>query len=132
VSVACEGGEEKRHDDAPAGGDAWCERGKVEEVEEGEARDTGADEERHEHAEHEVVEALQAHDLRHDQPRVPHHRSIEHLRPPSSGGAAAAVEKEIWGGRRRARRSGGGWVRDLPRCGSWGDLGSGSAHGWFD
>jgi hypothetical protein len=114
VGIGCEGGEEKRHDDdAPAGGDAWCERGKVEEVEEGEARDMGADEERHEHAEHEVVEALQAHDLRHDQPRVPHHRSIEHLRPPSSGGAAAAVEKEIWGGCRRARRSSGGWVRQL-------------------
>jgi len=82
-SSTCDRGEEERGDDAPPGGGARRERGEVEEVEEGEPRDAGADEERHEEAERQVVEALQAHDLRHDQPRVPHHRPVEHLRSPS-------------------------------------------------
>lgn len=95
------GGEEEGGDDAPSGGGARGERGEVEEVEEGEARDAGADEERHEEAQGEVVEALQAHDLRHDQPRIPHHRPIEHLlllpSPPPPPPQHAA---EIRGGRR--------------------------------
>jgi len=82
-SSTCDRGEEERGDGAPPGGGARRERGEVEEVEEGEPRDAGADEERHEEAERQVVEALQAHDLRHDQPRVPHHRPVEHLRSPS-------------------------------------------------
>lgn len=98
----CDGGEEEGGDGAPSGGGARGEGGEVEEVEEGEARDAGADEERHEEAEREVVEALQAHDLRHDQPRIPHHRPIEHLRAfsPSSSSASAA---EILGRRRGGR-----------------------------
>lgn len=99
----CDGGEEEGGDGAPAGGGSRGEGGEVEEVEECEAGDAGADEERHEEAEREVVEALQADDLRHDQPRIPHHRPIEHLRLPASAAGG------IWGSpERRARR--GGWV----------------------
>ena len=49
--VPCDRGEEERGDGAPPGGGARRERGEVEEVEEGEPRDAGADEERHEEAE---------------------------------------------------------------------------------
>ena len=97
-SSTCDGGEEEGGDGAPAGGCARGEGGEVKEVEEREARDAGADEERHEEAEPEVVEALQADDLRHDQPRIPHHRPIEHLRlqsPPSASAVAAAAADEI-------------------------------------
>jgi hypothetical protein len=102
AGVPCDGGEEERRDDAPAGGGARRERGEVEEVEEGEARDAGADEERHEHAEREVVEALQAHDLRHDQPGVPHHRPIEHLRllPLAAAAPQPRTRSEEVGGER--------------------------------
>lgn len=98
VTVPRDGGEEEGGDGAPAGGCARGEGGEVKEVEEREARDAGADEERHEEAEPEVVEALQADDLRHDQPRIPHHRPIEHLRlqsPPSASAVAAAAADEI-------------------------------------
>jgi hypothetical protein len=124
AGVPCDGGEEERRDDAPAGGGARRERGEVEEVEEGEARDAGADEERHEHAEREVVEALQAHDLRHDQPGVPHHRPIEHLRllPPAAAAAAqpSTRSEEVAGERERAAVVGRGICLSTPAW-EWGE-----------
>lgn len=111
VTVPCDGGEEEGGDGAPAGSCARREGGEVKEVEEGEARDAGADEERHEEAEPEVVEALQADDLRHDQPRIPHHRPIEHLRlqsPPSLRLYRRLRRRDLRSPGRRARSC--GWV----------------------
>lgn len=75
--------EEKRDDGAPSGDSGGSESGEIEEVHQAHPRDPHPDEDRLEDSQCEVVQALEADDLRNNQPWIPHHRPIEHVERPA-------------------------------------------------
>lgn len=77
--LPCKRTEDEGNDRAPAGDAGRDERGEIKQVHEAHPRHPRTDKEDHEEAKREIVDALQADDLRHDEPRIPHDRPIEHV-----------------------------------------------------
>lgn len=84
IFLPSEGTEKERNNGAPPCDGGSCERREIEEVHEAHMGNPRPHKNGHERSEGQIVQGLKADDLRHDEPRIPHDRPIEHDSSPRS------------------------------------------------